>query len=165
MRLFGESGARGTIFLWIAAHSLDCCISMTGPPYLQASMFENSVLCYSVFSLPFSWLSLGAGFMPPAGCLCGAEKMATAISQPFPPGVATSAQKGSFFPKSCVLMQDRILKVPFGVMCSPLDQSLLQGTWLLLFFFLDGAHCIHSWEGVGVEVLLGPFGIEEGKFL
>lgn len=62
MRLFGESGARGTIFLWIGAHSPDYCISMTGATVpsgihvRELSPVIQRVLSTLQLAFPGSWL-------------------------------------------------------------------------------------------------------------
>lgn len=56
-----------------------------------------------------AWLPHYVGFMPLAGCLYGAERMATNISNSFSPSLATSAKKVLLFPNVYVPNQEKIL--------------------------------------------------------
>lgn len=76
--------------------------------------------------------------MPLAGCLCGAERMATNISNSFSPSLATSAKKVLLFPNVYASIQEKILMALLESHSGHCVVLLLQGIG-----FYDGAFCIH----------------------
>lgn len=116
-----------------------------------------------MLSGPLSILHLGFPCML-ASCHNGTEKIATDVSNSFPPSLATSAEKVLSFPMS-VYQSRKILMALFKSHAHHWASHYCRGIG-----FYDWAFYIHSWDcGLGwttlTGVLIGPFATEEGKFL
>lgn len=94
--------------------------------------------CYQALSPSSAWLPRYVGFMPLAGCLYGAERMATNISNSFSPSLAMSAKKVFLFPTVYVSNQEKILTALLESHAGHWAAPLLQRIG-----FYGAAFCIH----------------------